>query len=196
MGRVKYLVGRPLLHHLAAVHHHDVVGHLGYDAEVVGDEDYAGAVFLLQLAEQLENGLLHRHVEGRGGLVGNEYVGVVDQRHGYHHALFLAAADLVGVAFENLFWAGKEHLFEEPDNALLGCLLVASVVPIVGMHHLQHLLAAFLHGVEARHGLLKNHGDALAADAAEALLVEGQQIQRLLPCLRGAPRRQLQQLLP
>ena len=54
-------------------------------------------------------------------------------------------------------------------------------------HHFKDLLSAFLHGVEARHRLLEDHADALAADIAEALLVKRQQLQRMLlvPSLQG-----------
>ena len=110
-------VGRTLLHDVAAVHHYDAVGHLGYDAQVVGDEDDADAVFALQVLQKLENGLLHRHVEGCGGLVGDDDVGVVDERHGNHDALLLATAELVGVAVVYLLGAGEKHLAEEVDHA-------------------------------------------------------------------------------
>ena len=101
-GVVEYLQGWPLLNDMAAVHHHDIVGNLGDDAQVVGNEDDAGAAFLLQRPQQLEDGLLHGDIESRGWLIGNEDIRLVGQGHGYHHPLLLSAADLVGVAVENL----------------------------------------------------------------------------------------------
>ena len=125
------------------------------------DEDNADAEFLLERFQQVEDSLLYRHVEGCGGLVGDDDIGIVYQRHGNHHALLLSATKLVGVAVEDLLGAGEEHLTEKLNDTL-------SVTP-----HLEHLLAAFLHRVEGGHGLLENHADAFAADAAEALFVEG-----------------------
>src|SRR5437773_8470309 len=44
-----------LLDDLAGVHHTDLVRHLGDDAQVVGDEQQAGVVALLQVLHQLED---------------------------------------------------------------------------------------------------------------------------------------------
>ena len=112
-------VGRgTVFHHLAAVHHQYVVGYLADDPQVVGDEEDGCAVPALQLPQQVEDGLLYRHVEGGGGFVGDEYVGFVDEGHGDHHALLLAAAEFVGVAVENLLRPREQHLAEELDDAV------------------------------------------------------------------------------
>ena len=57
-------------------------------------------VSLLQLAEQLQDLRLHRHVERGRRLVGDEQVGLVGERHGDHHALALAAGELVRIGAE------------------------------------------------------------------------------------------------
>ena len=44
------VVDRAVLDDAAAVHHDDVVGHVGHDAEVVGDQDDRGAELALQVA--------------------------------------------------------------------------------------------------------------------------------------------------
>ena len=123
------------------------------------------------MLQQLQDGLLHRHVEGRRRLVGHDDVGVVDERHGNHHALLLSAADLVWIAVENLLGAGEEHLFEQCYH-LLPFVSRLSVRP----HHLHHLLAAFLHGVQTRHRLLEDHADAFAAHLPHLLLVEREEL--------------------
>ena len=53
---------------------------------------------LLQLGEQLEDLALDRHVERGGRLVGDQQLGLAGQRHRDHHALLLAARQLVRVA--------------------------------------------------------------------------------------------------
>ncbi len=51
----------------------------------------------LQLLDEFENLRLHGHVERGGRFVGDEEFGVGDERHGDHHALAHAAAELVRV---------------------------------------------------------------------------------------------------
>ena len=181
---MQYLVGGALLHRVAAVHHQDVVGNLADDAEVVADEYDADAVFALQVTQQFEDGLLHRHVKGCGGFVGDEDVGVVDECHGNHHALFLAAADLMRIAVEYLFGAGEKHFLEKLYDFLFQNTpsILSALSILMGFHHFHHLLAAFLHRVERSHWLLENHADTLASDVAEARFVEGEQVGVAKPC--------------
>ena len=61
------LLGGALLDDLASVHDGDGVRHLGHEGEVVGDEDHRKAELLAQLVEQVDDLLLHGHVEGGGG---------------------------------------------------------------------------------------------------------------------------------
>jgi len=49
---VEDLVRRPVLHRLAGVHHHDVVGHVGHHSQVVGDHDDGRLGALLDLLHQ------------------------------------------------------------------------------------------------------------------------------------------------
>ena len=92
---VEHLGDRALLDDLALGHHADAVGHLAHDAEVVGDEQQRHAVARLQGLQQLQDLRLDGDVERRGRLVGDQQVGLVGQRHGDHHALALAARELV-----------------------------------------------------------------------------------------------------
>ena len=85
------------LNDLARVHDGDFVAGLGDNAHVVGDEDDGGAELALQLLHQLQNLSLYGDVEGGGGLVGDEQVGLAQQRHGDHDALLHTARKLVGI---------------------------------------------------------------------------------------------------
>ena len=89
--------GRRLLDELAAVHHRDHVGVPGDDAEVVGDEDDRHVAVLALLLDQVEDLRLHRHVERRGRLVGEQHRRAAGERDGDHHALAHAARQLVRV---------------------------------------------------------------------------------------------------
>ena len=91
-------VGRAaLLDDLALAHDVDAVGHRAHDAEVVRDQQHGHAELALQVLQQLEDLRLDGDVERRGRLVGDQQVGLVGERHGDHHALALAAGELMRV---------------------------------------------------------------------------------------------------
>ena len=59
------------LHHSAQVHHYHVVGHLGDDSQIVGDQHDGHPVALLEIEQQVENLRLGRHIKRRRRLVGD-----------------------------------------------------------------------------------------------------------------------------
>ena len=88
---------RRLLDEPAAVHHGDLVGVAGDDAEVVGDEDHRHVAVAALLAEQVEDLRLHGDVERGGRLVGEQQRRAAGQGDGDHHPLAHAARQLVRV---------------------------------------------------------------------------------------------------
>ncbi len=106
-------LGRPGLDDLALGHHADAVGDLADDAEVVGDEEHRHALLGLQLGEQFEDLRLHGDVERGGRLVGDQQFRLVGERHGDHHALALAAGELVRIGAEPLFGLADADLLEQ-----------------------------------------------------------------------------------
>ena len=71
----------------------------------------------LQLLEKLEDLRLHGHVERGRRLVGDQQVGLVGERHRDHHALALAARELMRVAGEPARRIGDADLAQELDDA-------------------------------------------------------------------------------
>ena len=71
-GSAEELARRRLLENLSRVHHYDVIGHPGDDAQIVRDENDARARLLLQILYQLKNLRLNRHIERSRRLVGNQ----------------------------------------------------------------------------------------------------------------------------
>ena len=53
-------------------HHHHSVGNFSDHAHVMRNKNNAHVHFFLQLANQLQNLRLNRHVKGRGRLIGNQ----------------------------------------------------------------------------------------------------------------------------
>ena len=83
-GTVDHVIPGAAFHDFAAVHHDDTIRHLGNHRQVMGDQNERSALLLHQLIHELEDLRLYGHIQGGGGLVRNQQVGVVGQRHGDH----------------------------------------------------------------------------------------------------------------
>ncbi|MCY1238607.1 hypothetical protein D9M72_513520 [compost metagenome] len=94
------IVRAPGLDDAACIHDGDAVGHFGDDAEIVGDQHQRRAGVFDEFVKQVEDLRLHRHVERGRRLVGNQKVRLAGNRHGDHHALALAARELVRVEIQ------------------------------------------------------------------------------------------------
>ena len=70
------------LHDLARVHDVDPVGHIGHDAQVVGDEDDGEVTLFLDIVDELQNLGLNGHVQRSGGLVADEDLRITGQSDG------------------------------------------------------------------------------------------------------------------
>src|SRR5829696_649219 len=81
----------------AEVHHRDAVAHVPHHGEIVADEQVSEAVLVLQIDEEVEHLRLHRDIERRDGLVGDDDVGIDRERLGDAEALTLPARELMRV---------------------------------------------------------------------------------------------------
>ena len=70
-----------------------------------------------QIVQQLEDLRLDGHVERGGRLVGDEDVGLVGERHRDHHALALAARELMRIGVEPAFGVGQADQAQQFDRA-------------------------------------------------------------------------------
>ena len=148
----------------AIPHDYDLVGELTHDVQVVGDEQYRHAPRLLEVSHKLEDLLLDGHVQGRGGLVCDEELGLAGDGHGDHHALLLAARELVGIAVDAFGRIGQPAFLEERDGPQPGFTAANARVQ---HQRLDDLLPHREHGIERGHGFLEDHGDLAAADLPE-----------------------------
>ena len=173
VGVVEDLVHGAVLDGAAAVHDHDLVGDLGDDPEVVGDEDDAGVELGLHLAHDVDDLRLDGHVERRRGLVGDQHVGVAADRHGDHRPLAHAAGELERVLVDALVGVRDAHAGEQVRGHLPRLLLALAL-----MEHdrLGDLLADLHDRVQARHRVLEDHRDVVAADRAHLVVVDGAQV--------------------
>ena len=93
----QHLLGRTPLDDQPGLHYRNLVGHLCHHPEVVGDEHERHPELLAQAPQQREDLRLHRHVERGGGLVGDQQLRLVGERHSDHHALAHPPGELVRV---------------------------------------------------------------------------------------------------
>jgi hypothetical protein len=108
------LLGRSFLRNPPHVHHDDPVGHVPHHRQVVGDEQVRQPALALQVVQQVQDLGLHRHVEGAGGFVEDDQLGVEGQGPRDRDPLALAAGELVRVAVQVL--TTQAHLFEQADD--------------------------------------------------------------------------------
>jgi hypothetical protein len=164
-GEDRVLVG--VLDDPPGVHHGDVVGDLGDHAEIVGDHHDRGVELGAQPLDEVEDLGLDRHVERRRRLVGDDQLGVVDERHGDHHALAHAARELVRVGVHAPSRLGNADEAEHLDGAVAR-LRLGHVA--VGADRLHELVADLVERVQRRQRVLEDHRDVVAAELAHVLL--------------------------
>ena len=109
LGPLEDVVDAALLDDAPRLHDDDAVGEFLDDAEVVRNEQASETVAALQCAEQFDHLLLHRHVERRDWLVGDDKSGLANDRPGDRHPLPLPAGKRVRKA---VAITGKTDLLE------------------------------------------------------------------------------------
>ena len=165
---------RTLFDHLAGVHDRDGVGHLGDERQVVAHEHHREAQLLLQLVQQVDDLLLHGHVESRSGLVGDDELRVARQRHGDEHALALAAGQFVGVGVKRALRIESHQL-----QQLLGRAGSSALRELLHLGFDQH------GRVQRRERVLIDHGDFATAQGVHLLLIHVQQVLAVVEDLAG-----------
>ena len=165
-GVAEELEGLRLLHNLPGVHHIHIVAQLGHHPHVVGDKQDGGAVVPAQVPHKAEDLSLDGHVQGGGGLVGNEQLRLAGHGHGDHHPLAQAPGELPGIVVQPAGRVGDAHLAEEVRRFFPG---LGPVQPLVEPQHLRHLGPHGVHRVQGGHGVLEDHGDPVAPKVPQLL---------------------------
>ena len=117
----------------------------------MADKEVGHLPVLSEPRQQLHNLLLHGNIQGRGGLVTDQQLGLNRQRPGNGCPLALASANLIGVAAGKFIW--QAALFQKkhyPFGGLrLGKPRVAQAFP--------NAAAQGFSGVEGAHRVLEDH---------------------------------------
>ena len=110
---------RRLLDHAAGIHHRDLVGAAGDDAEIMGDDDHRHVPAALLARQQIEDLRLDGDVERGGRLVGDQQFRLAGQRDRDRDALAHAAGELVRILRQALLRRGDADRGKQLDAALL-----------------------------------------------------------------------------
>ena len=143
------------LYNVAGVHDGNGIADFRNHSQVVGNEEHRRFQFPAGFFNKVENLGLHRHVQGGGGFIGNEELGMAGQGNGYHHPLPHAAGKLVGIAGNHVVPVPYMHRFQHGQGFLPG---IASGHFFMGPDDVHHLGAYGKDGIQAGHGFLKYHG--------------------------------------
>ena len=175
---LEQVVHGSLFDDLTRVHHGHAVAQVRDDTEIVGHEQHRHAELLLQRPQQVQDLCLDGHVERRRGLVGDEQLRSVGQRDRDHHPLAESARKLVRVLAQPGFGRGNADEVEQLDGALARISARHVVVKSLG---LDEEAADRKSGIEARHRVLEDHADLLAADGAHLRERQGEQVAAVEP---------------
>ena len=144
----------------------------------MGDQQQRHAEFLLQVLEKLEDLRLHRDVERRRRLIGDEQVGIVGERHGDHHPLALAAGQLMRIAFER---RSRSRMPTLVRSSMMRARCAVAAQRRMQLEDFADLPLDRVQRVERGHRLLEDHGDVIAAHLAQVPLVGIEQFLALEP---------------
>ena len=146
------------------IHHRDFICQVSNHAHVVSNNHDGGAIFIAEIAQQLQDFCLHRNVQCRRRLIGNNCFGAKFERHGNHDALFLSAGKFMWIAVDTLFWFWDTYRLERSNTALTNFL--ALNLRIVGTQSFRHLPPNGKDRIHGTRRLLENHGDIATAHLA------------------------------
>ncbi|KAH0444816.1 hypothetical protein KCU90_g743, partial [Aureobasidium melanogenum] len=173
---------RRFLHLLAREHHGDTIRVARDNAKVVRNQQQGHRQLATQTVEQVENARLNRDVERRGRLVGNQQTRPAGNRHRDHHALPLAAGQLVRKVEHPPLRLRNPHQFEQLHGTL-PCRGFGQALMLA--QGLDDLRADRQHGIERRHRLLEDHRNLLPANLPN---LARRQIEQLTTVEAQAPR--------
>ena len=151
---------------LARVHHRHVIGQVGDDAEVVGDQQHRHVALTCEVTDEVEDLALHGDVERSGRLVGDQQLWFARECHGDDDALCHAAGELMGVRVDARRRVGDTDLAEQLDHTLASRGLAETEVVA---QRLGYLSADGVGRVQRGERFLEDDPHLGAADPAELI---------------------------
>ena len=139
--------------------------HMFDDGEVMADEQKCQAELCLQIAEQVDDLGLHRHVERGNRFVADDEIGFCRKRACNADALALAAGEFMRPTINRI--ATETNLFHQIANALIDGSLVGEEAEI--MDRFGQNIAHFHARIEARKRILEDNLNPAAQRAQRAI---------------------------
>lgn len=145
-----------LLDDAAVLHQRGRVADRLHHVHLMRDEHDGQAQLAVEVAQQLEDGAGGLRVQGAGGLVGEQHLGVAGQRAGDADALLLPAGELGGVG---LGLVGEADQVQQLQR-------LAGAFTAVDLEDLQRQFDVVLHGARGQQiEVLEDHADVAAGGA-------------------------------
>src|SRR5699024_698802 len=145
------------LDEVTVAHDGDALGDPFDHRQIMADEQARESVFLLQAFEQVEDLRLHRYVERRGRLVGDEQLRPQGQSAGDADALTLTAGELMGVPV-----AHRRRQLDRFEQLFDLLAQFRSLHPLMEVERFADRLADRQTRVERGAGVLEDDPDLLA----------------------------------
>ena len=171
----QHLGGRANLHQIATVHDGDAIGNIRNHTHVVSHQHAADLTLLTQRLDEFEDLILDRHIQRRGGFIGDDELRITGQGDGDDHPLAHPTGELVRVLLDTDFRLRNADRGHQLDGPRLGRLATQLGVGLDGFDQLT------LHGkqrVQRRHRILEDEADVGTAHLAH---LGGGQAGDLLP---------------
>ncbi len=181
-----HLIDRAAFDDAAGVHHGDAVAKLGGQPQIMGNQDDAGVMFLVDAPHQVNDLGLNGHVEGRCRLIRQEDGRFTDQPNSDERTLLHATGELVRVSpvaclggrnadfghhlQDALFLGPAARTIERPRQRR------AAVNEAMQSHRFPNLLTDREDRVQGAERVLKDHRNGLPPDSAHGPLGQAAQI--------------------
>ena len=161
------------LHHPSRVHHRNLVAELRHHRNVMRDQQHRQIQLILQVLQDLQDLMLHDHIQRRDGLIGDQQTGVQRQGHRDDRPLLHAAAEFVRIMRKTL--RVQAHQLKQHDRSFARLRLRK---PPADFEQLFQLMADAPHRVQRIHAGLGDGGDFTPANLAH---FRRRQLQQVTP---------------
>ena len=134
----------------------------------MGDKDDGRVGLALGHGQEVQDLGLDGHIQGGGGLIGDDHVRIVGDGDGDHDPLAHAAGEFMGEGDHPFFLVIDAHHFQQFHAPVMHGFLAH--IRVVDEQGLGQLVANGEHGAQGAQGVLKDHGDAFAPDAGHLFI--------------------------
>ncbi len=134
---IKNRVHRPGFHNLAPAHHLHMISKPGNHAHIMRNNGNGRFRLGGQIAHNVQNLRLHRHIQRRSRLIGDQKIRPAQGRHRNHHPLAHPTGKLMRILPHPLLGLGNTHELQRRQHAPLGLRRFHALMHLQGLHQLR-----------------------------------------------------------